>query len=280
MTPLTDDIDPRFDVAFLEACKALGCAPLDLLGVMFSESQCRPAAHNPNGDASGLIQFMPATLRGLGWKGTAQDFRCLSASQQLPYVVAYFRPWAKAAGAFDSAGRIYQTVFLPGTLRTAKDPESVICAHGGTLGWAFDANAVFDHNGDGRITISELSDAVARNATGARWREMVGRLGLEAELPALEDCDGREHVDSILDVQRALNALGADPELAEDGIAGKATEAAVRAFQVRAKLHEDGRAGPSTRAALARALESGPVTLREVPDDDGDLDEIEHINRE
>ncbi len=247
----TQDVDPRFDRAFHTACKTIGCDPLDLLGVMMSESGVRPAARNPNGNASGLIQFMPATLRGLGWKTGDQSFRCLSASQQLPFVIAYLGSWKKDAGAYDSAGRIYQAIFLPGTLKRASQPFDVLAAKGGVLGWAFEANAVFDANGDGRITLDELTQAVKRNARGPRWRELVERLGLTAKLPQLEDIDGDGRLDivTVADVQVALSLLRV-ASLEADGINGPKTRDAVRLFQAAHDLHVDGVAGANTRASL------------------------------
>lgn len=258
---LTVNVDPAFDRAFPEACARIGCNPLHLLAVMMSESEVNPAAHNPHGDASGLIQFMPATLRGLGWRGGDQAFRCLSASQQLPYVEAYYRQWAKDAGAWDSAGRLYQATFLPGTMRESSKPEDVIAAHGAKLGWAFDANAVFDKDGSKTITLQELTDATTNAITRApdRWLELCTRIGRKEEGEAMiADARGDSHgVVSARDVQRALNAaakagvFSLSAPLAEDGIPGWRTIAAVRDFQTASDLHADGRAGPATRAALA-----------------------------
>lgn len=274
---LTANVDPAFDRAFLDACRQIGCKPLHLLGVMMNESGVNPAAHNPHGNASGLIQFMPDTLRALGWKAGDQAFRNLSASAQLPYVVAFYRPWAKDAAegaedgepAWNSPARLYQATFLPGTLKTARKPEDVIAAHGGRLGWAFDANAGFDQNGDGKITVGELSTAVmnAVNRNRARWDELVKRLGLEGEDDIIPDSTAHDVV-SQLDVQRALNAwiqyIGPDVEnydppletLTEDGVYGPKTIRAVRAFQEATGVLADGRAGPETRAALAAFLDS------------------------
>jgi hypothetical protein len=255
MNKHTQDIDDQFPRMFPEACERIGCKPLDLLGVMFSESQCRPAARNPHGNASGLIQFMPDTLRGLGWRDGDQAFRCLSASQQLPYVVAYFTPWQKAGAPWDSAARLYQACFLPGTLTSAREPEDVIAARGGRLGWAFEANSVFDANGDQRITIVELGEAVIRACRGPRWSELLARIGLEA--PSVElrdrDGDGMPEIASIMDVQLALAVLNIDPGPI-DGLMGPKTRAAIRAFQEANELHADGVAGRETRAALSHAL--------------------------
>lgn len=282
---LTLDIDPRFDKAFPEACARIGCKPLDLLGVMFSESACSPAAHNKapakikdpktgvlrdtlpaeRYNAVGLIQFMPATLIGLGWRNGYEAFKHLSASQQLPYVVAYFAPWQKDGAPWDSAGRLYQACFLPGTLASKRASDDVLTARKGPLGWAYEANMTFDANGDGAITIGELSAAVMRNATGARWRELVARLGLE--LPVLErpeelgdalaagEADLDVYLRTVKGTQEALERLGysVGPK-GVDGFYGADTRRAVMAFQGDHELVADGRVGPLTREALALAL--------------------------
>lgn len=259
---LTADIDAGFNKGFPAACKQIGCDPKDLLSVMMSESGVAPEAHNPNGDASGLIQFMPATLVALGWTQGYAAFMRLAASAQLPYVVAYYRPWAKAAGAWDSAGRLYQATFLPGTLASARLPQDTLCAKGGTLGWAYSANAVFDENGDGRITIQELTDSTLRAARGnlARWNELLTRIGIDVDVAQPGDDD----LVSASSVQHALNLLQVPgTPLAEDGIIGPKSIAAIRAFQLSKDLHVDGIAGPETRGALIDALAAMSVSPNE-----------------
>lgn len=61
-------------------------------------------------------------------------------------------------------------------------------------------------------------------------------------------------IGSTLDVQHALNTLGFQPSLAEDGKLGPKTIANVRAFQAKNGLVVDGNAGPVTKAALSSAL--------------------------
>lgn len=55
-------------------------------------------------------------------------------------------------------------------------------------------------------------------------------------------------------LQEYLNALGADPKLAVDGIYGAKTRQAVKDFQVKANLSIDGIAGPKTFAAIKLRL--------------------------
>ena len=61
--------------------------------------------------------------------------------------------------------------------------------------------------------------------------------------------------EDVRELQVDLNALGFDCGIA-DGIFGKKTNAAVRAFQAAMKLEVDGIVGPKTRSALELALES------------------------
>lgn len=273
----TLDIDRGFEKNFPEACRKIGCKPIDLLGVIFSESGGRSHAHNPHGDASGIIQFMPATLLGLGYRSGHAAFRHLTWTEQLRYVIAYFFPWQKDGAPWDSAGRIYQAVFLPGTLKTVKGADGVLCERVGKkrLGWAYEANAALDANGDGRITVGELTEAVMRNARGPRWLEALARLGIEAPAHELRDHDGDGAIDVVTsaDVQAALNRLGIDVGAA-DGIVGPKTRAGIIAAQTRAGIKADGIAGPITRGVLEEALRNGfPVSDR-TASDTGDEVEI------
>jgi len=61
-------------------------------------------------------------------------------------------------------------------------------------------------------------------------------------------------ISTVKDVQRALNALGYTPRLAEDGATGPKTAANIKVFQSKMGLTVDGNAGPATKAALSTAL--------------------------
>jgi len=281
----TRDLPANFFPEFLASCKRIGCDPVDLLSVMMSESGVNAAARNPNGNAVGLIQFMPATLKALRYQGTYETFRHLSATKQLEWVERYYEPWKKAAGAWDSPAKLYQATFLPATLKAGSDPGHVIAAHMGKLGWAYDANALFDANKDGAITVGELSQAITRNAKGARWNEMLARL-LEAtgeKIEAVEEYDAKaDGIDlrTWLGLQTALNELGFSPGPL-DGIPGRKSRAALKAFQERAKLVVDGIPGPKTRAALKEALDNPskapapPSTRLLASHDEGGDDDVE-----
>lgn len=258
----TKDLPANFFPKLVAMCKRLECKPLDLLKVMASESGVRSDARNPNGNASGLIQFMPATLKALRYQGTHLEFRHLTATQQLQYVEAYFGQWAKTGKPWNSA-RLYQATFLPATLTRGSSAATVLAARGGYLGWAFEANKGFDRNGDGVITVGELSAAIDRAAKGPRWNEIVARL---AEVDGEEhegDLDPSEGDEASIDIrtptglQSVLRLLGFYKGNV-DGIPGKLTRAAISDFQraalVEPKLVVDSIAGPKTLRALEDAF--------------------------
>jgi len=183
----TTDLSDQFFSDVIGMCSRLGCAPLDLLGVAGYESGVRALAHNPNGDASGLWQLMPATARGLGWDVTNDphlaNFRALGPVGQLPWFEKYFRPYK---GELVSSSACYVAVFLPALLPHAGDPTFILCGESGPLAWAYKANSNFDTGKTGVIRVSDLESAIqrARNNLGSRWTEIVERVN--AGLPAAQ----------------------------------------------------------------------------------------------
>jgi hypothetical protein len=181
---LTADISQSFVVQFVADCATiLRCNPLDLVSVTFSESDCRTRAHNPNGDASGLWQFMPATLRGLGWNARDCEaglpaFRELDHLGQWIWFRRFFRPHA---GKLVSRAACYVATFLPADLELAADPDAVLVEKGGRRGWAYAPNAGFDHDHDARIVVRELEDAIARAESSPRAVELLARIRREVQ---------------------------------------------------------------------------------------------------
>lgn len=171
----TADLSDGFFLKLINVCEELEASPLDMIGVMQNESGVRAAAKNPHADANGLIQFMGDTLRGLGWLTGGDAFRKLSAEEQVPFVRRYFAPHR---GKLWSTGALYCATFLPALLQHADDPNFVLCGKAGPLAWAYAPNIGFDHATPrkGTITVQDLSDAVARACTGARWNEVQDRM--------------------------------------------------------------------------------------------------------
>lgn len=244
----TSDIADDFFPGLEAVAADVEAKPVHLLSVMMSESGVRANAHNPHGNASGLIQFMPATLVGLGWRAGHAAFRELDATEQLPFVRAYFLPHR---GRLVSAAACYVATFLPALLRHAHDASFVLTAKNGPLGWAYAPNAVFDRNKDYAITVRELDDAIARNCRGTRWAELTARLARHGVVP--DPTSMVIDLRTTLGLQTALTRLGYAVG-ALDGIPGPKTRSGVVAFQQDHGLVVDGIYGPKTRAALEAAL--------------------------
>lgn len=183
----TEDLDDDFfrdliRVAYDLSTPSSEVKPRDMLAVMKSESGISATAWNDNPkslppekrwNASGLIQFMPPTLQGLGWTQGHAAFRNLTATQQLAYVRRYYMPYR---GHLHTVGGLYVATFLPALVKHASDPSFVLTAANGPLPWAYSPNAAFDTNRDKAITVGELEAAVARACVGPRWDEALRRL--------------------------------------------------------------------------------------------------------
>jgi hypothetical protein len=66
--------------------------PLTLLSVMWNESGLNPHAYEPRYGGSGLIGFMPSTLRNMGLtEEEIKNFRKKGVLEQLPYVERFYK---------------------------------------------------------------------------------------------------------------------------------------------------------------------------------------------
>lgn len=286
----TADLTDAFFVGMHAVAASIGTNPEFLLAVMNSESGIRASAHNPNGHASGLIQFMPATLVRLGWTLGHEAFRRLSAEEQLPFVERYYRPFV--AQGLNSTARLYQATFLPATLNRGSQPETVIVdVNANDNAFAYAPNRGLDRRGDGRILVGDLTAFVERAKNSARWREARDRLAavVPGPLPPLPVPPqpivppgpvpvppSSSHPvlrrgargDAVREAQTKLNAVHAaagarglpglaDSPLVVDGIFGVHTYNAVVSFQQQVfptEPHEwDGVIGPRTWAQLDAA---------------------------
>lgn len=165
MPPEARDPWPDSNVAALRGmCQRLGIDPRDLVAVMANESGCLPDPPH-RGPARGLIQFEPDTLRGLGWRGSSDEFARQDVAAQLDYVERYYTPYARA-GLLRGLGTLYTATFLPALLRGAVNPSFVLCGRDGPLEWAYRANRGFDVAKKGTITVQDL--VVAARAAAER----------------------------------------------------------------------------------------------------------------
>ncbi len=159
---------------FVAICERIEAATLDVLSVMFSESEARATAHNPHGDAVGLIQWMPDTRKNMGFRGDWHEFAAKGVGGQLPFVERYLAPHR---GKFTSAGMVYLTVFLPACLSWPEiGPLTVITSLHGPFAFAYLPNKVFDREERGYITVQDLTDSTERASHGPRWEELSARV--------------------------------------------------------------------------------------------------------
>lgn len=114
MSNLGKDFYPKL----VQISSEVGMSPEDLIAVMISESGMKSDASNPNGGATGLIQFMPNTLKSLKYQGTSNDFGKLQGQEQLDWIKKYIVNQTKMnGGPFTSAAQYYVANFFPVALK-------------------------------------------------------------------------------------------------------------------------------------------------------------------
>lgn len=230
--PSPPDLSDAFFERWVAACRRLDVDPVDLVRVAYSESGCRANAYNPSGHASGVIQFMPSELFGLGFRRDLDDvaraaaLRELDAAMQVDLVEAYFRGWAHRAGVdgklvpqLTSDVLCYVATFLPALLADAIAAGEgarafVLCGLHGPLAWAYVDNRLLDVDGDSEITVGDLAAHLERQCRGARYDAIVFRMRqamgespprppepppTERELPVAEDDGGMSRRDATSD---------------------------------------------------------------------------------
>lgn len=113
------NLGPNFYAKLVQVAQEAGMKPEDLLAVMVSESGLNPSAYEAKYKGSGLVGFMPDTLRGLGFKGDWKDFSALSGEEQLDWLRKLIRNYTAANGGrpLDSAGKYYTANLWPVALR-------------------------------------------------------------------------------------------------------------------------------------------------------------------
>ena len=147
----------------------LGISEADLYAVMSFETggTFNPGIRNAAGSgATGLIQFMPSTARGLGT--TTEALAGMSRVDQMKYVEKYLSNKGIRGGNLSD---IYMSVLFPAAV--GKPDSFVLFGRGamsGYTGRAYDQNRGLDSNGDGSITKAEASAKVLRHRHPQPWR--------------------------------------------------------------------------------------------------------------
>lgn len=127
----------------------LNTKPEFLLAVMSFETggTFNPCEKNKAGSgATGLIQFMPSTAKGLG---TTTDALCkMTQVEQMDYVEKYFMPYK---GKLNNIEDVYMAVLWPKAIGKGLNYELF------TNQIQYDQNKGLDKNKDGKITVAEAT---------------------------------------------------------------------------------------------------------------------------
>lgn len=110
-----------------------------------------PSVRNGAGSgATGLIQFMPATISP--WGLTTDQIARMSAEDQLVLVEKYFKPYAPKIHTISD---MYMAILLPKYIGA---PDDTVLFRSGTI--AYQQNKGFDGNSDGVVTKLEATSKV------------------------------------------------------------------------------------------------------------------------
>ena len=127
--------------------------------VIWFESRFDPQAQNKDTKATGLIQFMPSTLKGDFNLTTEQVFK-MDGLQQLDLVYKYY---ARYKGKYKTVYDLYFATFYP--LALLKDEDYIIGSEQSdqTARNIARVNPGFDLNKDGYITKSEIYEKLKQD---------------------------------------------------------------------------------------------------------------------
>jgi hypothetical protein len=242
----TGDVSDKAIQVLEELAREHDRPAIEFAGVFYSESGFSARAYNATSPtASGCFQVIPSTLKGLGFRGTPKEFRELDVADQLEYAKLYYKPHK---GKLKSRVHIYVANFLPALISMADDPQAVLSAQGGFMGWVYGANRLIDRNNDGKIQVWELDACITRACRGPRWEELKARIDGEP-IPSVVPMQIR----SIFDLQRALDFFKFGPGTI-DGIPGPKTTRALMLWQRDRGLVPDGIFGPRSKKQMEREL--------------------------
>ena len=137
----------------IQVAKNLKCSPNDLMAVMYSESGIDSKKVGRNG-ATGLIQFLPKYMSGLGTN--AEALKKMSDVEQMNYVEKCIKASKKIAKISDSqtidSGTLYALVYLP-----AYAGREILATKTNDPNGYYSSNKGLDANKDGKITKSDLA---------------------------------------------------------------------------------------------------------------------------
>lgn len=165
----------------IEISKKLDIDPNWLMAVMNSESglnhRIQNTAYPVNGGfATGLIQFIPSTAKGLGT--STEALKNMSNVEQLDYVYKYFKPYADRIESFVD---LYMVTFFPAAV--GKPSNHVLQAKNIPAAAIAKSNPIFDLDKNGSITVGEVEAAFLKRLPESlqeEWKKKrpIGSKGL------------------------------------------------------------------------------------------------------
>lgn len=182
--------DKAFQSAVTASSKRLGISEDYLYTVMDFESAGTfdPAQKNFAGsEATGLIQFIPSTARGLGT--TTDELARMSRSQQMVYVEKYLKNAGVKPGA--SLSDLYMSVLFPAAV--GKSDDFAVFGKGalpGFTGRAYTQNKGLDKDKSGTITKKEVSQKILDRHIARLPGSSGGKTGTPAQTQAPEAPSG------------------------------------------------------------------------------------------
>ena len=121
-------------VAVDDLASYLGVSAEDVLVIIGSESSFDPTAVNENGGATGLIQFMPNTAKGLGV--TTDEIKNMSVAEQLDLAKRFYAPYKDK---INNVTDMYMATFYPAALYE-DDPSYKIGTKDNTVDSVYNQN--------------------------------------------------------------------------------------------------------------------------------------------
>jgi hypothetical protein len=145
-------VSAKFKTKVIAISSELGCDPSHLMSAMAFETGATfsPSIRNPHSGATGLIQFMPSTAKGLGT--TTDALAAMTAEDQLDVVRHYFKPFK---GRMSTVSDVYMAILWPAAVGK---PEAYVLFKSPSK--QYQQNSGLDVNKDGQVTKGESAGKV------------------------------------------------------------------------------------------------------------------------
>ena len=135
-------------------CNNIKMKPDYMMATMYMESKFDAAAQNPKSQATGLIQFMPTTAKGLGT--SIEALKSMKAIDQLDYVEKYYKQFGTLVTKIKEPAESYLLVFYPAAIGKGDDYVLGSEKSDDYARKVAEQNKIYDVNKNGFITKGEV----------------------------------------------------------------------------------------------------------------------------